>query len=752
MTSQPTEEITFEDRAIEIVAGESLLLSLLRAGSQPGGCLCLSGDCPHCLVTVDGVAYVRSCQVVARGGMVVTRQPLGEAPPLPGPAGHQESAATSVRHLFADIVVIGQGESGEAAARAAREAGREVIALDARQGEEVIGVYPGPLVVVRTAEGMRQIHVRMPDGEIIIATGAAEIQPVAPGNRLAGIATRRAAEQMLAAGLDLGRLALIGQPADGWGVLARAGGRSLAGELVRFEGEGRVAAVVVRDDQGNEKRVECDTVAVDLGRQPRDVLVRMGAGLPTRVVGGAARSGDVPACPRAGVVCHCAGVTVDDLASVVARGFHELELVKRATLAGTGTCQGAACLPHLRRYLATSSEADTDGATLPLPFTARPVTRQLTMGEAAAGAFHPPTPRTSLDEEHRRSGARMERMGGWWRPWNYGDVWAEYEAVRQAVSIGDVSTLGKMIVTGPDALALLERLYPTRVATIRPGRMRYVLLLDDRGYVLDDGMICREDETRFRLTFTSGGATFAELWVRDWAEAFGLDVRIMNVTMSVGAINLTGPRANELLARAGVAAPPAFLHFQDGEVAGIECRIMRLSFTGEISYELHHAATDSVALWQSLMELGADLGIRPHGLEALLKLRLEKGHLIVGQDTDFDSTPRRLAHEWAVRLDKDDFVGKLALQRTNRIPLNRQLVGLEMDGEAPAEGAVIWHDGEYAGYVTSSTWSPTLGRSVMLGWLNLIANRLPEKVTIAGREARRVPTPFYDPEGGRARG
>jgi sarcosine oxidase subunit alpha len=346
----------------------------------------------------------------------------------------------------------------------------------------------------------------------------------------------------------------------------------------------------------------------------------------------------------------------------------------------------------------------------------------------------------------------MERMGGWWRPWNYGDVWAEYEAVRQAVSIGDVSTLGKMIVTGPDALELLERLYPTRVATIRPGRMRYVLLLDDRGYVLDDGMICREDETRFRLTFTSGGATFAELWVRDWAEAFGLDVRIMDVTMSVGAINLTGPRAKELLARAGVAAPPAFLHFQDGEVAGIECRILRLSFTGEVSYELHHAATDSVALWQRLMELGADLGIRPHGLEALLKLRLEKGHLIVGQDTDFDSTPRRLAHEWAVRLDKDDFVGKLALQRTNRIPLNRQLVGLEMDGEAPAEGAVIWHDGEYAGYVTSSTWSPTLGRSVMLGWLNLIANRLPEKVTIAGREARRVPTPFYDPEGGRARG
>ena len=752
MTSRSTEEITFEGKAIEIVAGESLLIGLLRAGCQPGGCLCLSGDCPHCLVTVDGVAYVRSCQVLARSGMVVTRQPLGEAPPLPGPLSDQESAAASVRHLFADVVVIGQGRAGQVAAVAAREAGREVIALDARQGEEVIGVYPGPLVVVRTAEEMRQIHVRMPGGEIVVATGAAEIPPVAPGNQLAGIVTRRAAEEMLAAGLALGRLALVGRPEKGWGVLAGAGGRIVAGELVRFEGKERVTAVVVRDGEGDENRIACDTVAVDLGRQPRDLLVRMGAGLPIRVVGRAAEPADLPACPQEGVVCHCAGVTVDDLASVVARGFHELELVKRATLAGTGTCQGAACLSHLRRFLAAGAGEKADRAELPLPFTARPVTRQLTMGEAAAGAFHPPTPRTALDEEHRRCGARMERMGGWWRPWNYGDVWAEYEAVRQTVSIGDVSTLGKLIVTGPDALELLERLYPTRVATIRPGRMRYVLLLDDRGYVLDDGMICREDERRFTLTFTSGGATFAELWVRDWAEAFGLDVRIMNITMSVGAINLTGPRAKELLVRAGVPDPPDFLHFQAGVVAGIDCRILRLSFTGEVSYELHHAAADSVALWQRLMELGADLGIRPHGLEALLKLRLEKGHLIVGQETDFDSTPRRLNHEWAVRLDKDDFVGKTALQRTNRIPLNRQLVGLEMDGDAPAEGAVIWHDGQYAGYVTSSTWSPTLGRSVMLGWLNLFDNQLPDLVTIAGRAARRVATPFYDPEGGRARG
>ena len=771
MANEVRAQIRFEGREVEIVAGESLLMALRRVGEEFGGCLCLTGDCPHCLVTVDGVAYQRSCQVAAWPGMKVARQPLVARPPLS--EGFPAARSEVVRHDFTEVVVIGQGESGQRAAAWVRAAGREVVTLEAREGDEVVGIYPGPLVVARTAAGMRQIHLRslpgQPPAEIIVATGAAEIQPVAPGNQLAGILTVRAAEQFLAAGIDGGRMVLVTsslQPGEGTSPLPGFTGRRVTGRIGRFEGEGRVSAVVVTLADGTEERIECDTVIVALGWQPRDALARMGrgvSGVEIRVVGGAALAAPLPAAPEAGVICHCAGVTVDDLASVVGRGFDELELVKRATLAGTGTCQGAACLPHLRSFLAgVAGVAGVagSGATVPPPFTARPLTRQLTMGEAAAGAYHAPTPRTALDDEHRRLGARMERMGGWWRPWNYGGaagedrdaVWREYEAVRHAASLGDVSTLGKILVSGPDALELLERLYPTRVATIRPGRMRYVLLLDDRGYVLDDGMICREDETRFLLTFTSGGATFAELWVRDWAEAFGLDVRIMNVTLSRGAINVTGPRAKELLTRGGLLDPPDYLHHGRGDVAGIGCQIMRLSFTGEISYELHHDAADSVALWRRLLDLGADLGVRPHGLEALLKLRLEKGHLIVGQDTDFDSTPRRLDHEWAVRLDKPDFVGKVAVERTNRVALNRQLVGFTMEGEAPAEGAAIWHEGQYAGYVTSSTWSPTLGRSVMLGWLNLLDGELPEHVTIGGRPARRASTPFYDPEGGCARG
>ena len=345
----------------------------------------------------------------------------------------------------------------------------------------------------------------------------------------------------------------------------------------------------------------------------------------------------------------------------------------------------------------------------------------------------------------------MQRVGGWWRPWNYGNLIKEYWAVREAVALCDVSTLGKMLLSGPDALEFLERLYPTKVSTLKTGRSRYVLLLDDRGYVLDDGMICKDSDTRYTLTFTSGGATNVELWLRDWIDTWGLDVRLLNQTMSLGAINVSGPHTHELLTQAGLESPLHYLEHRWVTIAGVKCRAYRLSFTGELSYELHHAGEDSLKLWRSLMALGADLGIKPFGIDAMLKLRLEKGHIIVGQDTDFDSTPRRINHEWAVKIDKPDFVGKQAILRTNKIPLDKQLVGFEMKGAAPLEGSLLWHEGNWAGFVTSSFASPVLGKTVLLGWLKLFDGQLPSEVTINGRTARRVETPFYDPESSRAR-
>lgn len=707
-------EFTFDGTAVPFNTGDHLLTALVRVGIHPtgGGTLCAEGHSPHCVAEVDGSAYVHTCQTLAREGMIVRAHPTGAPPVLPSIAPPERPVA--VRNIHHEVIVIGGGESGRAAAAAA---GAPIV--DAKDGREAIGIYPGPMVAVRTDDGMVHAHVN----RIVVATGALPLLPVCPGNDLAGLYTPVAAERLTAAGVDLGQTVRITGPPD------------------RFEGDIRVRSVVV----GGE-RIECDAVIVDIGTTPNDVLARMGAGLAIDTVGDAATATSPPPCPVEGTVCPCNETTMAELAEAWARGFTSMELLKRASLAGTGVCQGAVCSPYLQSFI-----ADRTGS-VEAPFTARPVARQATLSEIAAGRHHPAVPRTSLHAIHEAAGATMDRLGGWWRPWMYSDVGAEYDAVRNAVSLGDVGTLGKFIVSGPDAEAALQRLISTDVSTIRPGRSRYVLMLDERGYVLDDGMILREPEgDRFFVTVTSGGASVAEMWFRDWTAH--LDVRWMNVTMALGAINVTGPRAPELLARVGFDEPLPMLQHTESDIADVPCRVVRLSFTGEVSFELHHPFARSGELWHALLDAGSDLGVVPHGLDALSRLRLEKGHIIVGQDSDYDSTPRRLHHDWMVNLDSGNFIGRHAVERTNRLALDKQLVGLESEGPAPFEGAVAWTpDGEYAGYVTSAAWSPTLDRSVMLAWIRLADGELPQEVWIEGESARRVALPFYDPAGTRARG
>ena len=578
--------------------------------------------------------------------------------------------------------------------------------------------------------------------EVVVATGAAELQPVCPGNDLAGLVTARAAEALHAAGVELGRVVAIGTPPDGVPCDA------IAGRLVRFEGgpDGRVSAVVTATETMAPRRRRPPTPSSSGWAARRATSWR---GWPAPGPEPSGRSALRPRirrsrrAPTEGIVCGCMGATVEDLAGAWERGFTELELLKRSSRAGLGPCQGGACLPHLRSWIAART------GVAPEPFTARPAARQITLAEAAADGYVDAFRRTPLHDEHLALGARMDRFGGWWRPWHYGDAVAEYWAVREGVSIGDVSTLGKLVVSGPDVVELLERIYPCHVADIKPGRSRYALLLNERGHVMDDGMILREDDTRFVLSFTSGGAANAEMWLRDWIEVWGLRVHVLDRTMSLAAINVTGPLARTLLVRAGLADPPRFLGHVHADVAGVPCHVMRLSFTGEAAFELHHPVDRSVELWRALMDLGADLGIRPHGLQALFGLRLEKGHVIVGMDTELDTTPRRLGMDWAVRMDKPRFIGRASLERTGKLPDHRRWLGFTMDGPAPAEGAPIWSGGEVVGNVTGSWSSPLLGKALMLGWLR--RTPFPDRVEIDGREAVVTPTPFYDPEGGRAR-
>ena len=734
--------IVLDGRPIPYEAGDSVAVAVMRVGEHPhhGGTICLAGDCGNCVAEVDGVAYVRTCQTPARPGLVIQRHPAVGAPPLRAAAQIDVTNPPPTRHIpvqrsEAEVVVIGAGESGTAAAAGARRMGRSVTVLDARDGMEAVAIYAGPTVIVRTPDGMLHIHAE----EVVVATGAAELHPVCPGNSLVGLVTARAAEQLHTAGVDLGVAVAIGSAPGGVPCTP------VAGSLRRIEGDGRVSAVVtVDDDDGDgERTTACDTVILGLGRAARDVLSRMAEDLPVSAVGPAAESFPLPAAPTAGTVCPCSRVNVEDLASVWERGFQELELVKRATLAGTGTCQGSVCLPHVRAWIAERS------GEIPEPFTARPASRQITLAEAAAGVHVDAFRRTALHDEHVALGARMDRFGGWWRPWHYGDHVAEYWAVREGVSLGDVSTLGKLLVSGPDVVEFLERLYPMGVADIRVGRSRYALLLDEGGHLIDDGMILREAETRFVLTFTSAGAGHAEMWVRDWIDTWGLRVHVLDRTMSLAAINVTGPLAGRLLERIGLPSPPHFLQHVHADICGVPCHVMRLSFTGEMSFELHHPVDRSVELWRALLAHGRDLGIAPHGLQALQGLRLEKGHVIVGMDTELDSTPRRLGMEWAVRMDKADFVGRNALARTGGLPDQRRLVGLTMPGSAPTEGSPIRSDREIVGQVSSSFTSPVLGHAVMLGWLR--RTPFPDTVEVDGRPASVVKPPFYDPEGSRAR-
>jgi glycine cleavage system aminomethyltransferase T len=716
--------IEYDGQQLEGQAGDSLAIVAVRNGQHParGGTLCLAGDCGNCVATVDGISWVRTCQTIAAEGTTVHRHPAVGAPTTAGPIGRDNAV---VRHSTTAVAIVGRGTTGREQETIARNAGHDVRVFDAIDGTEVVGVFAGPTLIVRHSgdrPGTRTIeHVHA--HRLVLATGAAELHPVCPGSRLNGLFTARAAEQLRTVGIDLKRVAV-----------ARTG-------TIAFHGDDHVSAV----EHADGTLEPCDNVVVDLGTSPRDILARMAPNVDVDIVGSAAAAHPLPTPPSAGVVCPCSQVSVADLDTVWSKGFRDIELVKRASLCGTGTCQGSACTPHLRAYIAARLGES------PRPFTARPAARQLTMGEAAAGAHIETFRRTPLHDEHLALGATLDRFGGWFRPWHYGDVLGEYWAVRNAVSIGDVSTLGKLIVSGPDAVEALERLYPNHVHDIRVGRARYVINLNERGHILDDGMICRDDDSRFTLTFTSGGASTAEMWVRDWVETWGLRVHVLDRTVSHGAINVTGPKAGALLQRLGVASDelPRFLDHRRLMVGGVPCHVMRLSFTGEASFELHHQLDRSVKLWHALLHEGADLGIRPHGLQALFGLRLEKGHIIVGQDTEPDSSPRRVGMEWAVKLTKPAFVGRDALLRTAALPDPRRLFGFTMDGDAPLEGSVIRVHDEVVGHVTSSWRSPVLDRTVLLGWQRKAPHR--DEVDIDGRVATVAAAPFFDPEGGRAR-
>ncbi len=871
--------VEFEGQRVELRPGDTIASTLYRGGVRTfsrsfknhrrRGLYCLTGDCPNCLVTVNGDPAVRACTTDAADGMRVERAtgwPSAERDMLSAigrlhwlfPVGFyyktmlrprrlwplaerairrisglgyvpldRSPAAREARNVHADVLVAGGGPAGLAAALAAAERGASVVLCDeaaigatrppgrtrdlvavlaakaaasARitilERSVALGVYEGPLVVV---DGERFLHLVHPE-RVIVATGAVERHAVFPGNDLVGIWLGRGAAKMAGLhGVAPGKRAVVAVASrEGFEhleLLRRAGIEIAAalvpevlmpsmpdrvesivsGEVVEARGRRALRRVVVSAPAGTTS-IDCDLLVLSLGLVPRDALLRQAIGLPGAGAGDvvlpgcsldeavesgraagvgeadATREPELPSPPRDGYVCLCEDVAARDLAQAWDEGFRSTELLKRYTNASMGPCQGALCQGPLCSFV----HSRTGEPVLSARTTSRPPARPLTLEQAAAGRRDHLEARTCLHARHLELGATMEWAGIWKRPETYGDVAAEYWAVRRRVSVMDVGTLAKFLVAGPDATAFLERLYPCRVEDIPEGRLRYTLLLNEAGYVIDDGIVCALGDGRYYVTFTSGGGEQAEAWIRDWAETWGMRVHLVNRTAALGAINVTGPRARDLLARLSSDSLDCesfpYLRHGEIEVAGIPCRAIRLSFVGELSYELHHPSSESVSLWDALLGAGADLEIRPHGLEALRLLRLEKGHIIVGQDTDFDTTPSKLGLDWVVRMEKDDFVGRTALARIAKQPLERKLARFVLqEGEAPAEGTPLTAGGRHVGYLTSSRQSPVLERPVALGWLARTNGDFPAVVDALGARGEVVTSAFYDPEGERLR-
>ncbi len=463
-------------------------------------------------------------------------------------------------------------------------------------------------------------------------------------------------------------------------------------------------------------------------------------------------------------LCYCEDVTDEDLETAIAEGYNSIELLKRYSTISMGPCQGKMCSMNAIHLCARANgwTVQETGTT-----TARPPITPVTLG-ALTGQNMEPVQVTPIHNWHLARGAKMMVAGLWLRPEQYGNPTAEVRAVRERVGLIDVSTLGKLQLTGPGVPALLERIYVNQWRKLGVGRVRYGVMCNDEGVVLDDGVCAHLTDEEWYMTTTSSGATGIFEWLQWWLQSgWGEGVHLTDLTETFSAFNLAGPQSRALLQKltelnlANDAFP--YMHIRTAEVAGVPCRLLRIGFTGEISYEIHCPSGYALHLWEALMEAGDEFGIAPVGVEAQRVLRLEKAHIIVGQDTDALSDPFSANMEWAVKLDKRDFLGKRSLMRISTEGPKQRLVGFKMASPnvVPDEGLQIVMPGtneklEIIGWVTSSRFSPTLGEAIGLCWLPAdLAAQNGASFTIyknGNLEGARVHHgAFYDPEGERLR-
>jgi sarcosine oxidase subunit alpha len=888
---------TWEGEPASGYAGDTIGSALFAAGTRVfsrsfkyhrrRGLMCCSGQCPNCLVEVDGVPTVRACVTPIEEGMTVRHinawpslqrdflHLVGRLTPsfgmqvgfyyktfihpkrawplyekiLRNAAGlgrldpeHRRTERYDKVHRHVDVLVIGGGEAGLEAAAEAAEAGRGVALVDeglalggqlawggpagrvrlealldrvSEAGVEIFqpayagGVYEGLLVPVFQGRTMHRFR----PAELVIATGSIE-QPLVFGNNdlpgvMLGGAARRLVNQfrimpgeqaVVVTSSEEGIDAALDLAGGGVNVIAVADSRRdadptrvedagieyLAGfRPWQAKGSKEVTGVVVTRD-GEHRTLACDLLVMSGGSVGHTSFITQGGGsirydrdqrryvpdaLPKgmRVVGAAAGSaaaaGAVPAaapktlCKQ--VVCFCEDVTTKDIALSLEEGFRSLELAKRYTTVTMGPCQGRMCHRNSGLVIADKLGLDPDSQRVGVT-TARPPHNPTSFSLLAARGYEP-VKRTSTHHWHAEHGGKMLWAGDWKRPYDYGDADAEAAAVHRSLGLIDVSTLGKLIVRGPEAAAFLERIYPNRFGDMKLARVRYGIVCGDDGSIVDDGTVARLSDTEYYVTTTSSGAGGMEQWFTWWNAVWDMDVQIVNVTSTLAAFNLAGPDARTALAKltdfdlSNEAFP--YLGAGHATIAGVPCLILRIGFVGELGYEIHLPTAAGEHLWEQLMEAGDEFRVKPFGLEPQRVLRLEKMHVIIGQDTNAESNPLEAAMPWIVKLDKEsDWIGRYAIewykQRGNRLAL----VGWEgQNGKVPMEGTqVVGANGEPAGRITSSRFSHRLGKAIGIAWVPVAQAEEGTPIRISDPSGATIPAtvthrPFYDPDGERLR-
>lgn len=867
-----TVTFTFEGEPVRAFAGDTIGSALFAAGRRVfgrsfkyhrrRGLLCCSGQCPNCMMTVDGVPNVRVCVRPPREGTVVKAQNvvgsldrdlMAVTDRIGGPftpvgfyyktfirprwawpyyekflrnaagLGKLDPHVTERRrvdheHAHAEVLVVGGGQSGLEAALAHARAGRQVVLIDegpepgghqlanrerimtmrslaaetAQAGVEIlpfaraIGLYEGNLVPVDRGSTLVKFRAET----VVAATGTLEQPLVFAGNDLPGVMLPAGARRLANYwSLRPGERAVVLTVDDRGVETAReleAAGVEIA-EVVDYRERVPRSVVAkgrkqVRSLTVDGKRFDCDLVVMSGSPQPNYGLLAHararvefdpGRGifvpveLPPGVEVAGEASGDVgsPAVPPPShgegegksIVCFCEDVTTKDFKDAVAEGFDSIQLAKRYTTATMGPCQGRLC--HLNAVRVAARETRTDEGTIGTT-TARPPTSPVSMG-LLAGRPHEAAKRTSMHHRHKDMGATVFWTGSWRRPHSYSaDPQAEVRAVHESLGVIDVSTLGKLLVKGPDAGAFLDRLYPNRFSDLKVGRIRYGVLTNDAGRIFDDGTVARLADDEFYVTTTSTGADGVFQWFEWWNAVWHMDVELANVTGAVAAVNVAGPNARKLMERVfdGDVGNEAFAYLdaKSGHVAGVPALILRIGFVGELGYEIHFPSPHGEHVWDALFEHGAEWNATPFGLEPQRILRLEKTHILVGQDTDAESNPLEAAMPWIVKLDKDDFIGKWAIEHVQERGLRSLLVGFEVpSGRMPVEGAQVVVGGKSAGRVTSVRYSEQVGKVIGMAIvpIDLAGEGTTFEIRIGGELDQAVvrTQPFHDPEGAKLR-